>query len=61
MSKKESFNLGVGLMVLGGSAFVLPMLGLQWEIFDVFGIGWTAVAAISFLSGTLMAINNYEG
>jgi hypothetical protein len=60
MSKKDFFGLGVVLMILGGTAFVLPMLGLQWELFSVFGGSWEMVAGGALLGGGLMAVCNKD-
>jgi hypothetical protein len=60
MSKKDWFGLGLLLMVIGGTAFLLPMIGLQWEIIDVFGGGGQAVAGLAFAGGAVLAVCNKE-
>ena len=60
MSKKDWFGVGVALMFFGGNAFLLKLLGFQWDFIDIFGGSWEVIAGLMFVSGAVVTVYNKD-
>jgi hypothetical protein len=54
-------NGGIGLLVFGVGAFILPYFGLQFKILSIFGDALPMVAGGLALAGAVMLALSFRG